>query len=346
MEFLEGEDLGVRLARLGRLDPLSTYRIAAQVARALSRAHEAGIVHRDIKPENIFLVPGDEHELAKVLDFGLAKHDTFALLDKATQTGSFLGTPHYVSPEQARGKGVDWRSDLWSLGVVVFFCLTGRRPFESDVIGELMGLILYEPIPKLSEYRPDLPKLLDAWWERAVARDPDERFQSAKEFADNLAAAIGEPALAVPSLAPHVSYQRPYEQEPPPIAAHHRQRIAKKRRALVLGTGGSALLGFLLLMMPGLSGGAPERATPSNETPFVERARETEPMAAPPEPPTATAESIQAAPTPSSQARSKTADPSAAADSKSKKRQSKKFQSASQPKPSEQFILSDRDYGI
>ncbi len=142
MEYLDGEDLEERLRRLGRLDGESTYRVIAQVSRALSRAHSLGIVHRDLKPENIFLVQGDEHEIAKVLDFGIAKHDTYSLRDKATKTGSFLGTPYYVSPEQARGKAIDYRSDLWSLGVITFQCLTGRPPFESEALGELMGLIL------------------------------------------------------------------------------------------------------------------------------------------------------------------------------------------------------------
>ena len=99
MEFLDGEDLGQRLQRLGRLDPGSTYRVISHVARALTRAHAIGIVHRDLKPENVFLVRGDDEEIAKVLDFGIAKHDAYSLQDKATKTGSFLGTPYYVSPE-------------------------------------------------------------------------------------------------------------------------------------------------------------------------------------------------------------------------------------------------------
>jgi serine/threonine protein kinase len=182
MEYLEGEDLEERLRRLGRLDAESTYRVIAHVARALVRAHSLGIVHRDLKPENIFLVQGDEHEIAKVLDFGIAKHDTYSLRDKATKTGSFLGTPFYVSPEQARGKVIDYRSDLWSLGVIAFQCLTGRPPFESEALGELMGLILYEDLPKPTERNPELPPALDEWWQRAAARDPEERFQSAKAW--------------------------------------------------------------------------------------------------------------------------------------------------------------------
>jgi len=108
-----------------------------------------------------------------------------------------------MSPEQARGKQIDWRSDLWALGVIVFQCLTGRPPFESEALGELMGMILYDPIPKLTERNPLLPASLDAWWTKAVARDREERFQSAKELSDAFADAIvAGKRLQVPSIAP------------------------------------------------------------------------------------------------------------------------------------------------
>ncbi|HEY8943039.1 MAG TPA: serine/threonine-protein kinase, partial [Polyangiaceae bacterium] len=203
MEYLEGEDLGARLDREGALEPAVAYRIVAHVARALTRAHAHGIVHRDLKPENVFLVQSDEGEIAKVLDFGIAKHDAYSLQGKATRTGSFLGTPYYVSPEQARGKSTDHRSDLWSLGIIAFQCLTGRPPFESDALGELMGLILYEDLPRITLKNPRLPLAMDAWWERAAARDRELRFQSAKELADSLAVALGiSRPLTVQSVAP------------------------------------------------------------------------------------------------------------------------------------------------
>ena len=203
MEYLQGEDLGARLDRVGCLDVDQTYQIVAQVARALVRAHAAGIVHRDLKPENIFLVPDDDHEVAKVLDFGIAKHEQYSLAGKTTKTGSFMGTPYYMSPEQARGKTIDYRSDLWALGVIVFQCLTGRPPFESDALGELMGMIIYDPIPTLTSRSPLLPARLDEWWLRAVSRDREGRFQSAKELADAYAEAISSGfRLAVPSIPP------------------------------------------------------------------------------------------------------------------------------------------------
>lgn len=203
MEYLQGEDLGARLERVGALDTEQTYQIISQVARALVRAHAAGIVHRDLKPENIFLVPGDDQEVAKVLDFGIAKHEQYSLAGKTTKTGSFMGTPYYMSPEQARGKAIDWRSDLWALGVIAFQCLTGRPPFESEALGELMGMIIYDPIPTMTQRNPALPIALDEWWEQAVARDREQRFQSAKELSDSFGEAIETTKqMAVPSIAP------------------------------------------------------------------------------------------------------------------------------------------------
>jgi serine/threonine protein kinase len=205
MEHLEGEDLGARLDRKGRLDLRETYDIVSQVSRALVRAHAMGIVHRDLKPENIFLVPGDDHEVAKVLDFGIAKLDQYSLRDKTTKTGSFMGTPYYMSPEQARGKNIDWRSDLWALGVIVFQCLTGKPPFESEALGDLMGMILYDPIPKITERDSSLPPQIETFWARAINRDRELRFQSAKELSDALAETAMLERREVPTLPPRPS---------------------------------------------------------------------------------------------------------------------------------------------
>jgi serine/threonine protein kinase len=203
MEYLDGEDLAVRLMRLGCLDGATTYRIIAHVARALMSAHAIGIVHRDLKPENIFLVQNYDEEIAKVLDFGIAQLDAYTLEDRATREGAFLGTPCYVSPEQARGRPIDHRSDLWSLGVIAFQCLTGRLPFEGTALGELMGQILYEPLPKPSRIDASLPKGIDEWWEHAAARNRENRFQSAKEMADQLGVLLGvESLVLVPTVPP------------------------------------------------------------------------------------------------------------------------------------------------
>lgn len=201
MEYLKGESLSERLERLGVLDFETTYRIVAHAARALTYAHAQGIVHRDLKPENIFLVQGYDEEVAKVLDFGIAQNHTHVLESKATLVGAFLGTPCYVSPEQSRGKPIDYRTDLWSLGVIAFECLTGHLPFYSETLGDLMALILYEPIPKPTTFNPALPLEIDTWWEHAAARDRTQRFQSAKEMADQLGKVLGiGTVVGVPTL--------------------------------------------------------------------------------------------------------------------------------------------------
>ncbi len=192
MELLDGEDLGKRLQRLGRMAPHDVLRIVGQVCRALTRAHAVGIVHRDLKPDNIFLVPDDDREIAKVLDFGIAKATGSGIDGSNTKTGAMLGTPYYMSPEQAQGiKAVDQRSDLWSLAVIVFQALTGKLPFESEALGDLLVRIIVAPVPMPSSFVTDLPPAFDRWWERASQRDPAARFQSARELGDALALAFG-----------------------------------------------------------------------------------------------------------------------------------------------------------
>ncbi|HXX67615.1 MAG TPA: serine/threonine-protein kinase [Polyangiaceae bacterium] len=192
MELLEGEELGKRLARVGRLTPQETCTVLGQVCRALSKAHSMGIVHRDLKPENIFLVRDDDREIAKVLDFGIAKSRMQDLGGSSnTKTGAMLGTPYYMSPEQAQGtKQVDSRTDLWALAVIAFQALTGRLPFESEALGDLLVKIIVQPLPVPSQYG-QVPLGFDAWWLKAAARDPGERFQSAKDFSDSLALVCG-----------------------------------------------------------------------------------------------------------------------------------------------------------
>lgn len=192
MEYLEGEDLAARLDSAWVLDAEQTCRIIAQVSKALTKAHAAGIVHRDLKPENIFLVPDGDEEIAKVLDFGIAKSSGMVMADAGTKTGSLLGTPFYMSPEQARGvKAIDHRSDLWSLAVIAYQCVTGQLPFESEGLGDVLAKIMYEPLPVPSHAKPDIPAAFDEWWRRGSSRKPEERFQSARELSDELAIALG-----------------------------------------------------------------------------------------------------------------------------------------------------------
>jgi serine/threonine-protein kinase len=197
MERLLGEPLDQRIKRLGSISLIETARILRQVARALTRAHEHGIVHRDLKPENIFLVrgPDDEEDVAKVLDFGIAKIKIAPgaiSVSSSTKTGTLLGTPQFMSPEQARGlRAVDHRTDLWSLGIIVFKCATGQLPFDGESLGDLLVRICTSPIPVPSSLAPHLPPELDAWMLRALDREPEQRFQSATELADSLGAVAG-----------------------------------------------------------------------------------------------------------------------------------------------------------
>jgi len=189
MELLEGEDLRKRLKREGRLSPPEVLTIVTQVSRALMKAHAGGIVHRDLKPDNIFIARDDDREIVKVLDFGMAKSLAGGGF---TRAGAMIGTPYYVSPEQAQGsKGVDHRSDLWSLAVICFQCLLGRRPFSSQSLGELLLQIMVHEPPVPSQVESDVPTGFDAWWQRAAARDPAQRFQSARELTEHLAVALG-----------------------------------------------------------------------------------------------------------------------------------------------------------
>jgi serine/threonine protein kinase len=204
MELLDGEDLGKRLARVGRLAPQELIAIVNQVSRALTKAHQLGIVHRDLKPDNIFIVRDDDREIAKVLDFGIAKSLTHELSGSSTKTGAMLGTPFYMSPEQAQGtKQVDSRSDLWAMAVICFEALTGARPFVSEALGDLLVKIIVSPLPVPSQCG-QVPAGFDAWWMRAASRDPAQRFQSAKDFVDSLALACGISQVSgVTDLARH-----------------------------------------------------------------------------------------------------------------------------------------------
>jgi serine/threonine-protein kinase len=194
MEYLVGMSLRERLEKRGRLTGLETARVVSHVCRALSRAHETGLVHRDLKPENIFIAQEGEDELVKVLDFGVAKAAD-ALSDSGidpTRTGALLGTPFYMSPEQAQGlKTVDHRTDLWAMGVVVFECLTGGRPFAAAALGPLIRKILVDPIPAPSSLAPEATREIDAWMTRALARDPAGRFASARELSEAFMIATG-----------------------------------------------------------------------------------------------------------------------------------------------------------
>ncbi len=195
MELLHGEDLAERLAR-GKLGFLETVAILADVCSAIAKAHRLEIVHRDLKPANVFIVDGEDGPVCKVLDFGIVKLSAAALArpeGQLTLSGAALGTVSYMSPEQiADAQRVDHRADLWSIGVLAYECLTGRRPFRSDSLLGLVHEVCYgtpTPPSRLAEVPPGF----DRWFARATHRDRDRRFASARELLDALKALTTRP---------------------------------------------------------------------------------------------------------------------------------------------------------
>jgi len=190
MEYLQGESLSDRLRREHRLPVAAALSITAQIADALNSSHEQGIIHRDLKPENIFLCinRGPTRDFVKVLDFGLAK---LTLSDQKvshkTRTGSVMGTPYYMSPEQCEGKiEIDHRADIYSLGVLLFEMLTGKVPFGGDGYGEIIVKHVTMPPPSVRTISEDLPEEMDLILYRALAKDRDQRFQTMAEFEEAL----------------------------------------------------------------------------------------------------------------------------------------------------------------
>jgi eukaryotic-like serine/threonine-protein kinase len=196
MERLVGETLRDRLAARGRIPLPEMASILAHVCRGVANAHEHRLVHRDLKPENIFLSHEGNNEVTKVLDFGVAKSiDALSMANfDPTTTGALIGTPVYMSPEQAQGlKTIDMRSDLWSLGVVVFECITGALPFRAAALTQLIGKISVGPIPVPSQVAPEagIPPAVDAWMARAMSRPAGQRFGSIEELSAAFLAAVG-----------------------------------------------------------------------------------------------------------------------------------------------------------
>jgi len=237
MEKLVGEPLDVRLAARGSLAAAELDKVFTEVARALANAHEIGVIHRDLKPGNIFVAREGGHEVTKVLDFGIAKivdHKFTAPTGSGTHTGVMLGTPNYMSPEQARGRKVDHRTDIWSLGIVAFECLTGRAPFESEVLGDLMVKICTAD-PDLPSAVATVPAGFDAWFLRAVDKDPARRFVSVTEMAEELHAILFAEWVTVAS-APGSRPRSPSSPPPAPVSGGDgsgpRPAVTTNRQAL------------------------------------------------------------------------------------------------------------------
>ena len=243
MRYVEGSDLKQTIRDSGRLEPLRTSAIVDQVASALDAAHARGLVHRDVKPANVLLT-SDDH--VYVSDFGLTKRAVS--VSGLTETGQLIGTIDYVAPEQIKGDPVDQRADVYSLGCLLFECLTGHAPYPRDIEVGVLWAHVETPPPSLTGERPDLPPEVDEVVSLAMAKDPAERTSAAGDVATGFRSALG--LEAPPVGLPRVRRPRAKPKEP-------------RRRTVIAGVvAGVALLaaaGILLLM----SGGGAGDAVPS-----------------------------------------------------------------------------------
>jgi len=183
MEYLDGESLTQRIKVRGRLPSADLANLLRQLLEGLGAAHVAGIVHRDLKPDNIYVVKRSGQEFVKILDFGVSKFTLMGEELSMTKTGAVMGTPYYMSPEQARGQPIDQRSDLYSVGVVAYQALTGRVPFNAETFNELIFKIALESPEPIERVAPGVDQGIAAIVRKSMERDPAHRFQNATEFA-------------------------------------------------------------------------------------------------------------------------------------------------------------------
>jgi serine/threonine-protein kinase len=235
LEFLDGESLADAVRTHGPMAPARVARIALQVADALAAAHAQGVIHRDLKPENIFLVrQGGSDDFVKVLDFGIAKLSDDRGDGLRTRSHMLIGSPVSMSPEQCRGADIDHRSDVYALGVVMFYAVSGRYPFFG-AHGDVLSMHLRDAPPRLSDVRPGVPEALAAVVARALAKHPDERFASMEELARALGplrSVADTTAAATVRLTPP---SRPRRRRPRAVA------LSLAGVALLVGLAGAAL---------------------------------------------------------------------------------------------------------
>ena len=204
-EYLDGEELADYVTKRGPFEPRLAAKVGRQVCQALAAAHERGVTHRDMKPENIFVLASSIAEVdsgsartleVKVIDFGISKAGTS---DALTRTGVIMGTPSYMSPEQARGQQVDSRADIYALGACLYFMVTGRRPFEGDDPTSTLALVLSRDPVRLREIDPRIPEALELVIQHAMAKEAEDRYPSMLELDRALAGFLGPSGSATGS---------------------------------------------------------------------------------------------------------------------------------------------------
>src|SRR5437773_307120 len=243
-EYSDGENLKECLVRSGQLPVRDALELALQVARALSFAHEHGLVHRDVKPQNV-LLNGDGR--AKVTDFGIAR--SLDVEHSVTQTGTVLGTSNYIAPEQANGRPVDAQTDVYSLGIVLYEMLTGEVPFPGENFVAVAMKHIHEPSPSVLDARGDVPLRVAEMIDRALEKDPEQRFATMEAFADEIEANLAELDRgedgAVTMVVPAAQRLRP-------------QRGSRKtvsRVPLLIGLVGALAIGAVVVGLLTLRGG-------------------------------------------------------------------------------------------
>jgi hypothetical protein len=226
MELLKGETVADFLRRKQRLTISEAAELVRQACTGVQAAHDAGIVHRDLKPENLFVVERDHRPFVKILDFGISKFDP-ALTGgemSTTREGTSLGTPLYMPPEQVRGdKRVDSRADIYALGVILYECVTGARPYEAETLAHLAVLIHEGKAVPIAEARPDAPPAFAELVHKAMANKPELRFASARELGDALASFTGSvvgPTVGWPGRGPALDQPKSSAQRPPAGPSH------------------------------------------------------------------------------------------------------------------------------
>ncbi|MDH3817562.1 MAG: serine/threonine protein kinase [Myxococcales bacterium] len=282
MEFLDGEDLANVLGRDVTVEAERACAIVLQCCRALSATHAKGIVHRDIKPENIFLTKRDGvDDFVKIVDFGIAKMSDIetdgAPGRKLTKTGMIFGTPEYMSPEQAAGKELDHRVDVYALGIILYECLAGRVPFEGDTFMGVLTQHLFAELPPIFEVNPNatVSRELELVIRKALAKDPDDRYQDTEELAEAIRCALDGRLSRATVKTPPSAFG------PPPLGYLDPVPRRKTPRWVWAVTASAAVAGLVWIAPGALSGSESEAEAseaPPESSPAVEVAEAHEPL--------------------------------------------------------------------